>query len=103
MTSIVTDFKSINRKLNRMEQKAELVAAMPFNEAVVSQGVELLRGFADDRLLGAPTKIYLADEMYGAGVACEWPNEIRNAVCFKNSADAAEAARRLKAWSAQRG
>lgn len=67
MTSIVTDFKSINRKLNRQEQKAEFEAKNPKVEQSVYDS--LSGGMFG---IGTPLKSMAHPEWPYAGSGFEW-------------------------------
>lgn len=81
---------------------------MKFDEKIVAEAVDLLKGFAAERDLGAPIKVmsYVSPWPNNAGVGCEWPNEVRNAVRLDRfartygelEATVHEAVRRLREW-----
>jgi hypothetical protein len=76
MTSIVTDFKSIRRKLERQEQKAEYEAKNPKEEASNSYGMGWPYGvavpFGVDPGVAPPLKSMAHPAWPYAGTPFEW-------------------------------
>lgn len=92
---------------NNFAHHLESVLEPAFNEQLVSDAVKLLKEFAEERGLGAPTRVLFHQSAGWAGmfgVGCEWPNEVRNAVRMKGDTaehDYVEALRRLRAWQGE--